>query len=106
MIKSKGNSGANRAPKPKSVMVFKGIKGLVASGSGMTKTPDLGKVRPEANESKRIPSPPSVSAPKVGQAVTQISAGVAKPKSGSAVMMGARPEPAVKRDSASVAKPF
>ena len=37
------------APKPKSVMVFKGIKGLVASGPGKTKTVDNQKLRPEGS---------------------------------------------------------
>jgi hypothetical protein len=106
MIKAKGNSGANRAPKPKSVMVFKGIKGLIASGPATKKTIDNQKLRPEQNEAKKIPSPPSVHTPKVGQSLPQKSAGVVMPHGQVSVMPGARPEPGLKRDSASVAKPF
>ena len=44
----KSNSGREKAPTPKAVMVFKGIKGLVASGPGKTKTPSVAaKIRPE-----------------------------------------------------------
>ena len=103
---TKSNSGRERAPKPSAVRVFAGIKGLIASGPATKKIADVAKLRPEKNEGAKIPSPPSVHTPKVGQGLAQKSAGVAKPKGGSSVMPGARPEPAVKRDSASVAKPF
>ena len=90
------------APKPKSVMVFKGIKGLVASGPGKTKTVDNQKLRPEGS--------------------VHIDAGNVKPASGGmkkasgspkiimgsghkGIHVGTRPEGGIKRDAASVVKP-
>jgi hypothetical protein len=44
----KSNSGSEKAPSPKAVSVFKGIKGLVASGPGKTKSPVIANLhRPE-----------------------------------------------------------
>ena len=51
------------APKPKSVMVFKGIKGLVASGPGTKKTVDNQKLRPEQNQGAKIPQAPMKTTP-------------------------------------------
>jgi hypothetical protein len=101
----KSNNGREKSPTPKSVMMFKGIKGLVASGAGMTKTVDNSKVRPEQNQGKKIPSPPSTSSPSKGQSLTQKSAGTVKPHGSVSVAGGIRPDPPTKRDSASVVKP-
>jgi hypothetical protein len=99
------NSGREKAPTPKAVTVFKGIKGLVASGPGTKKISEVHKVRPEQNEGAKIPTPPT-SSPSKGQAVTQKAASVPKP--GGKVSVGPKinPEPAIRRDSASVVKPF
>jgi hypothetical protein len=105
MISAKGNSGSEKGPTPKHVLMFKGIKGLVASGPGMTKKVDNQKLRPETNEGKKIPSPPSTSSPSKGQSLTQKSAGTVKPHGAVSVRSNIRPEPAIKRDSASVLKP-
>src|ERR1700681_92894 len=105
MIKATGNSGREKAPTPKAVMMFKGIKGLVASGPGMTKKVDNLKLRPEKNEGAKIPSPPSTSSPSKGQSLTQKSAGTVKPHGRVSVAPGIRPDPATKRDSAKVVKP-
>lgn len=105
MISAKGNSGREKAPTPKEVMMFKGIKGLVASGPGMTKKPDVPKLRPEQNEGKKIPSPPSTSSPKSGQALSQKSAGTVKPHGSVSVAAGIRPDPTTKRDGSGVVKP-
>jgi hypothetical protein len=104
MISAKGNSGREKAPTPKAVMVFKGIKGLVASGAGTTKKVDDPKIRPEKNQGAKIPSPPSISSPSKGQSLTQKSAGVAKPNGGVSVMPKINPEGATRRDSAGVVK--
>lgn len=107
MISAKGNSGREKAPTPKSVAVFKGIKGLVASGPGTKKSVVVPKVRPEQNEGAKIPSPPSKSSPSKGQSLTQTGAGAPKKisKGSVSVAAGIRPEGAIKRDSASVIKP-
>ena len=105
MIKATGNSGREKAPKPAHVTVFKGIKGLVASGPGMTKMPDTKKLRPEMNEGAKIPSPPSIHTPSKGYAVTQKPAGVVKPHGSVNVRSNIRPEGGIKRDSASTIKP-
>ena len=102
MIKATGNSGANKSPKPKSVMVFKGIKGLVASGPGMTKSADLtAKIRPEGKV--------SIDAGNLKPATGMKKTAAGSPKSvkgGSvSVMSKIRPEGGIKRDSASVLKP-
>ena len=51
MIKAKGNSGSEKSPKPSAVRMFAGIKGLVASGPGKTKTINHLKLRPEGKVS-------------------------------------------------------
>jgi hypothetical protein len=102
MIIAKGNSGSNKSPKPKSVMVFKGIKGLVSSGPGTKKTPDIKKLRPEQNEGAKIPQDAMKKTPTMTAAKP---AGVAKPHGSVSVAPGIRPEGAIKRDSASVVKP-
>jgi hypothetical protein len=101
MIKATGNRGANKAPKPKSVMVFKGIKGLVASGPGMTKTVDNQKLRPEGAvhiDAGNL---------KAGTKVTKAAAGSPKSIKGGSVNVSSniRPEGGIKRDAASVVKP-
>jgi hypothetical protein len=102
MIKAKGNSGAEKSPKPKQVAVFAGIKGLVASGAGMTKKVDLKKIRPEGKVSidpgnvkkaAGMPSRPAAGSPKA------VASGSAS------VMPAIRPEGAIKRDACGVVKP-
>ena len=90
------------APKPKSVMVFKGIKGLVASGPGTKKTVDNQKLRPEQNQGAKIPQAPMKTTPKMTAAKP---AGVVKPHGKVSVMSKIRPEGVIKRDAASVVKP-
>ena len=103
MISAKGNSGREKGPSPKSKMVFKGIKGLVASGPGMTKSADLTPhVRPEKNEGAKIPQDAMKKMPTMTAAKP---AGVVRPHGSVRVSSNIRPEPAVKRDSASVLKP-
>jgi hypothetical protein len=87
----------------KAVTMFKGIKNLVSSGPGTTKTPDVHKLRPEG--------------------AVHIDAGNLKARSGmknsaagspkkvtmsghKGIHVGVRPEPSVKRDAAKVVKPF
>jgi hypothetical protein len=98
----KSNSGREKAPTPKSVMVFKGIKGLVASGPGTKKTPVIPKVRPEQNEGAKIPQDAMKKVPTMTAAKP---AGVIKPHGSVSVAPGIRPEGPIKRDSASVIKP-
>ena len=97
----KSNSGREKAPQPKSVMVFKGIKGLVGSGAGMTKTVVHGKVRPEKNEGAKIPQDAMKKKPMM---VAAKPAGVVKPGGKVSVKSNIRPEGAIHRDSASVVK--
>jgi hypothetical protein len=105
MIKAKGNSGKEKGPTPKHVLVFKGIEGLIASGPGTKKKVDALKLRPEKNEGAKIPSPPSISTANKGQSLAQKSGGTVKPNGGVNVSSTIRPDPATKRDSAGVAKP-
>jgi len=98
----KSNSGREKAPSPKSVMVFKGIKGLVASGAGTKKTADTAKVRPEQNQGAKIPQQPMKTTPKL---VVSKPSGVVKPHGTVNVSSHIRPEGPIKRDSAHVAKP-
>jgi hypothetical protein len=104
MIMAKGNSGANKAPQPKHVSVFKGIKGLVASGPGMTKAVKHGVIRPESNpvhiDAGNLKKSTSVSATPAG-APKKITTSGHK-----GVLVPHNPEPAIRRDSASVVKPF
>ncbi len=114
MIKGTSNSGAPRAPKPKHVRVFNGIKGLIASGPGMTKKVDHLVLRPEPNQDAKIPSPPSTSSPKPGQALMQTAGGTATERiarrgsiTTSDVASGINPEPMMTpRDACGVLKPF
>ena len=83
-------------------MVFKGIKGLVASGPGMTKSADLtAKIRPEGEV--------HIDAGNLKPATGMKKTAAGSPKSvkgGSvSVMSKIRPEGGIKRDSASVLKP-
>ena len=101
MIKAKGNSGSEKAPKPKSVMVFKGIRGLVASGPGMTKKVSHTKIRPEGAV--------HIDAGNLKKAAGTNKTATGSPKhiAGSGhkgVMPGARPEGPIKRDSMGVVK--
>jgi hypothetical protein len=84
--------------------VFAGIKGLIASGPGTKKTIDAAKLRPEGKTARIDPG--NVKAASGKGAMTQKSAGVVKPHGAVSVKSNIRSEPAVKRDSASVAKPF
>jgi hypothetical protein len=102
MIKATGNSGKEKSPRPKSVSVFNGIKGLVASGLGTKKAVDQGKVRPEKNEGAKIPQDAMKKTPTMTAAKP---AGVVKPHGSVSVAAPIRPEGAIKRDSASVIKP-
>ena len=102
MIKAKGNSGREKAPTPAAVTVFKGIKGLVASGPGTKKAVTAAKVRPEQNEGAKIPQDAMKKTPTMTPAKTAmktVKSGVVSVKS------NIRPEGAIKRDSASVVKP-
>lgn len=85
----------------KSVTVFKGIKGLVASGPGTKKSVDHMKVRPETNEGAKIKHPPMKMMPTMTASKTAL-----KPVPHGKVMVRSniRPEGAIKRDSASVIK--
>jgi hypothetical protein len=103
-----GNVGGVATPGRKgshAAAMMAGVKNLVAPGPGTKKTAVIGKVRPEQNQGAKIPSPPSVSAPQRGQALTQKSAGVVKPHGTVNVSSNIRPEGAIKRDAASVIKP-
>ena len=102
MIKAKGNSGANKSPKPSSMMMFKGIKNLVGSGPGMKKMPDVHKLRPETKTAKI-----DAGNVKRGSGKMKMSMGPKMMGSGhKGIHVGVHgPEPAVKRDSASVLKP-
>jgi hypothetical protein len=101
MISAKGNSGREKSPSPKSVMMFKGIKGLVASGPGMTKIPDTKKLRPEG----KVHIDAGNLKPATGMKKT--AAGSPKSIRGGSVNVSShiRPEGGIKRDSASVIKP-
>ena len=92
-----------RAPQPKSVLMFKGIKGLVASGPGMTKKVDHAKVRPEKNEGAKIPQDAMKKTPTMTAAKP---AGVHMPNGSVNVSSHIRPEGSVRRDAASTVKPF
>jgi len=102
MIKATGNSGREKSPKPKSVTMFKGLKGLVASGPGKTKTPNTQKLRPEGAVSIDAGNI------KAGSGKTGVAAGSPKMITGSGhkgIHVGVRPEGPIKRDAASVVKP-
>lgn len=81
--------------------VFNGIKGLVASGPGMKKAVDQGKVRPEKNEGAKIPQDAMKKTPTMTAAKP---AGTVKPHGSVNVAAPIRPEGVIKRDSASVIK--
>ena len=85
----------------KSVTVFKGIKGLVASGPGTKKAVDHAKVRPETNEGAKIKHPPMKTTPTMTAAKTALKV---VPHGKVSVKSSIRPEGAIKRDSASVVK--
>ena len=97
----KSNSGREKAPTPKHVLMFKGIKGLVASGPGMTKKVNNQKLRPEGAVSI---DPGNV---KAASGTSKSAAGSPKKISGGSVSVRSniRPEPAIKRDGSSVLKP-
>lgn len=98
----KSNSGKEKAPQPKSAMMFKGIKGLVASGPGTKKTADVTNMpRPEKNQGAKIPQDAMKKMPTMVAAKPD---GVVKPHGSVNVAPGIRPDPATKRDSAGVAK--
>lgn len=100
----KSNSGGKKSPTPKAVSVFKGIKGLLASGPGTKKAVNDGKIRPEGKV--------SIDAGNVKPASGTSKMAAGSPKNLSAgsghkgIQVGTRPEPSVKRDAADVAKPF
>lgn len=97
-----GNSGKEKSPRPKSTAVFNGIKGLVASGPGMMKKVDQGKVRPEKNEGAKIPQDAMKKTPMMTAAKP---AGTVKPRGSVSVAAPIRSEGMIKRDSASTIKP-
>lgn len=100
-MKSISNSGREKSPRPAAVSVFKGIKGLVASGPGTKKTPDTKKIRPEGAV--------HIDAGNLKKASGMVAAkpsGVVKPRGSVSVAPGIRPEPGIKRDAAKVVKPF
>jgi hypothetical protein len=101
MIKAKGNSGGEKSPTPKSVTMFKGIKGLVASGPGTKKTPDIQKLRPEG----KVHIDAGNLKPATGMKKTV--AGSPKPVGHGSVSVTPkiRPEGGIRRDSAGVIKP-
>jgi hypothetical protein len=102
MISAKGNSGREKAPTPKQVTVFKGIKGLVASGPGMTKTPNVPKLRPE-NKTAHI----DAGNLKHASGTSKAAAGSPKAitKGSVRVTPKIRPEGGIARDAARVIKP-
>lgn len=102
MMKAMSNSGREKSPMPKAVMMHKGIKGLVASGPGMTKKVDHMKVRPEMNEGAKIKHPPMKMMPTMTSAKP---AGTVMPHGKVSVKSNIRPEGKIKRDAASVVKP-
>ena len=89
------------APKPKSVSVFKGIKGLIASGPGTKKTPDTSKIRPEG----KVHIDAGNLKPATGMKKT--AAGSPKSVKGGSVsvMSKIRPEGGISRDGKGVVKP-
>ena len=103
MISAKGNSGREKAPQPKAVMVHKGIKGLVASGPGTKKSVDLKKIRPEKKEGAKIPQDAMKKVPTMKVGV----AGSPKKISKGSVSLNSpiRPEGGISRDAAKVIKP-
>ena len=85
--------------------VFKGIKGLVASGPGTKKTVAVTNMpRPEGV----VRMDKNAGAKKMGAMPMRVN-GAPKAMQGSGhkgVQVGTRPEPPVKRDAMDVAKPF
>ena len=102
MIKAKGTSGAEKSPKPKSVMVFKGIKGLLASGPGRTKSPKIAPhIRPEGAVHIDAGNLKAVTG------TSKAASGSPKSVKGGSVsaMPKVRPEGGITRDAAKVLKP-
>lgn len=99
----KSNSGHAKAPSPKAVSVFPGIKGLLASGAGTKKTPMIQKLRPEGAV--------HIDAGNVKRATGTNKMAAGSPKKimggrhGAGVGVTVRPEGAIKRDAAHVVKP-
>ena len=85
----------------KSKMVFPGIKGLVASGAGMTKKVNHAKVRPEMNQGAMIPQDAMKKMPMMSASKTPMPKKAAGKVS---VKSNIRPEGKIKRDSASAIK--
>jgi len=102
MIKAKGSSGSEKSPSPKAVMVFKGIKGLVASGPGKTKSPKIAPhIRPEGAvhiDAGNL---------KAATGTSKAAAGSPKVVKGGSVSVRSniRPEGGLTRDAAKVLKP-
>jgi hypothetical protein len=82
-------------------MVFKGIKGLVASGPGTKKAVVHAKVRPEQNEGAKIPQDATKKTPTMTASKTAMKT---MPHGKVNVSSNIRPEGAIKRDAASVVK--
>jgi len=100
--KMKSNSGGVKAPSPKSKMIFPGLRGLVASGAGMTKKVDHLKLRPEGAVHIDAGNLKPASGTK------KMAAGSPKMISGSGhkgIHVGVRPEGPIKRDAGKVVKP-
>lgn len=85
----------------KHVPVFKGIKGLVASGPSTKKTPVIAKVRPEQNQGAKIPQDAMKKTPTMTAAKP---AGTVKPHGKVNVSSNIRPQGSIKRDAAHVVK--
>ena len=91
---------------PKATTVFKGIKGMVASGPGKTKSPAIANLhRPEGAvkiDAGNVTPRTSVSKTAAG---SPMSVGARGAKLSKGIHIGVRPEPAIKRDGADVVKP-
>lgn len=96
------SNGGNEA-----ATVFKGIKGLIASGKGMTKkVQSTTFARPEKNQGAMIKQEPMKKMPTMG--IPAKPAGVTKPMGGhkpTSIVPLPRPEGTIKRDSAKTIKP-
>lgn len=98
----KSNKGSEKAPQPKAVAMFNGIKGLVASGPGTKKAVVLAKLPNEKNQAAKIPQDAMKKTPTMTAAKP---AGVVKPYGSVNVVAPIRPDGPTKRDSSGVVKP-
>jgi hypothetical protein len=90
----------------KAVSVFKGIKGLVSSGPGKTKSAKISNmIRPEGAVHIDAGNLKAASGGSKTAAGSPSSLTIRSAKLAKGIHVGIRPEPAIKRDSASVIKP-